>query len=78
MFPKATHETFAQKMYQTYKSHKRFAKPKLSRTNFTINHYAGDVSKTLCHIIIHHLDPICYIGHEDEEGIYVFFSYWII
>ncbi|XP_012567542.1 myosin-12 isoform X2 [Cicer arietinum] len=44
MFPKSTHETFAQKMYQTYKVHKRFSKPKLSRTNFTINHYAGDVT----------------------------------
>ncbi|KAF8403986.1 hypothetical protein HHK36_012096 [Tetracentron sinense] len=44
MFPKATHETFAQKMYQTYKSHKRFSKPKLARTDFTINHYAGDVT----------------------------------
>ncbi|XP_071726546.1 myosin-12 [Rutidosis leptorrhynchoides] len=44
MFPKSTHETFAQKMYQTYTSHKRFSKPKLSRTNFTINHYAGDVT----------------------------------
>ncbi|KAJ7982129.1 Myosin [Quillaja saponaria] len=44
MFPKSTHETFAQKMYQTYKANKRFSKPKLSRTNFTINHYAGDVT----------------------------------
>ncbi|XP_043691313.1 myosin-12 isoform X2 [Telopea speciosissima] len=44
MFPKSTHETFAQKMYQTYKSHKRFSKPKLARTDFTINHYAGDVT----------------------------------
>ncbi|XXG73765.1 hypothetical protein AAC387_Pa07g2616 [Persea americana] len=44
MFPKSTHETFAQKMYQTYKGHKRFSKPKLSRTDFTINHYAGDVT----------------------------------
>ncbi|XP_059449461.1 myosin-12 isoform X2 [Corylus avellana] len=43
MFPKATHETFAQKMYQTYKGHKRFSKPKLARTDFIINHYAGDV-----------------------------------
>lgn len=45
MFPKSTHETFAQKMYQTYKAHKRFSKPKLARTDFTINHYAGDVCK---------------------------------
>ncbi|GFQ02300.1 myosin-12 [Phtheirospermum japonicum] len=44
MFPKSTHETFAQKMYQTYKGHKRFSKPKLAQTDFTINHYAGDVT----------------------------------
>ncbi|OAY75620.1 Myosin-12 [Ananas comosus] len=44
MFPKSTHETFTQKMYQTYKGHKRFSKPKLARTAFTINHYAGDVT----------------------------------
>ncbi|KAL5720520.1 hypothetical protein ACHQM5_013185 [Ranunculus cassubicifolius] len=44
MFPKSTHETFAQKMYQTYKNNKRFSKPKLARTAFTINHYAGDVT----------------------------------
>ncbi|KAK4418367.1 Myosin-11 [Sesamum alatum] len=43
MFPKSTHETFAQKLYQTFKSHKRFIKPKLSRTDFTIAHYAGEV-----------------------------------
>jgi len=53
MFPKSTHETFAQKMYQTYKAHKRFSKPKLARTAFTINHYAGDVStKLLSHKFI--------------------------
>ncbi|GMI76119.1 MYOSIN XI E [Hibiscus trionum] len=43
MFPKATHETFAQKLYQTFKDHKRFVKPKLARTEFTIVHYAGEV-----------------------------------
>ncbi|EPS64096.1 hypothetical protein M569_10684, partial [Genlisea aurea] len=43
MFPKSTHETFANKLYQTFKSHKRFIKPKLSRTDFTIAHYAGEV-----------------------------------
>ncbi|KAF5936706.1 hypothetical protein HYC85_024212 [Camellia sinensis] len=43
MFPKSTHETFAQKLYQTFKVHKRFIKPKLSRTDFTIAHYAGEV-----------------------------------
>ncbi|KAI3460943.1 hypothetical protein Pfo_017606 [Paulownia fortunei] len=43
MFPKSTHETFSEKLYQTFKSHKRFIKPKLSRTDFTIAHYAGEV-----------------------------------
>ncbi|KDP33878.1 hypothetical protein JCGZ_07449 [Jatropha curcas] len=44
MFPKSTHETFAQKLYQTFKTNKRFIKPKLSRTSFTISHYAGEVT----------------------------------
>ncbi|KAJ9545952.1 hypothetical protein OSB04_025659 [Centaurea solstitialis] len=44
MFPKSTHETFSNKLYQTFKNHKRFIKPKLSRTNFTIAHYAGEVT----------------------------------
>ncbi|KAJ0961738.1 hypothetical protein J5N97_000057 [Dioscorea zingiberensis] len=43
MFPKSTHETFSQKLYQTFKVHKRFVKPKLSRTDFTICHYAGEL-----------------------------------
>ncbi|KAG4188863.1 hypothetical protein ERO13_A08G192400v2 [Gossypium hirsutum] len=44
MFPRSTHETFAQKLYQMFKNHKRFSKPKLSRSDFTICHYAGDVT----------------------------------
>ncbi|GLT69540.1 hypothetical protein SLA2020_416840 [Shorea laevis] len=44
MFPKSTHETFAHKLYQTFKTHKRFIKPKLSLTDFTISHYAGEVT----------------------------------
>ncbi|XP_027158322.1 myosin-9-like [Coffea eugenioides] len=43
MFPKSTHETFANKLYMTFKNHKRFLKPKLSRTDFIISHYAGEV-----------------------------------
>ncbi|KAL2323471.1 hypothetical protein Fmac_027850 [Flemingia macrophylla] len=43
MFPKSTHETFAQKLYQTFKDHKRFMKPKLARSDFTVVHYAGEV-----------------------------------
>lgn len=44
MFPKSTHETFSQKLYQTFPKNKRFIKPKLSRTSFTICHYAGEVN----------------------------------
>ncbi|XP_078432138.1 myosin-17-like [Wolffia australiana] len=43
MFPKSTHETFATKLYQTFKNNKRFVRPKLARTDFTICHYAGEV-----------------------------------
>ncbi|XP_038717473.1 myosin-11 isoform X2 [Tripterygium wilfordii] len=43
MFPKSTHETFSQKLYLTFKDHKRFIKPKLARSEFTIVHYAGEV-----------------------------------
>ena len=48
MFPKATHETFASKLFQTFKNHKRFLKPKLSLTDFTISHYAGEVRLFSC------------------------------
>jgi hypothetical protein len=51
MFPKSTHETFAHKLYQTFKTHKRFIKPKLSRTDFTISHYAGEVNAS-CFVIL--------------------------
>ncbi|KAJ0555230.1 putative myosin ATPase [Helianthus annuus] len=44
MFPRSTHETFAEKLYQTFKDHKRFSKPKLAKTDFTVCHYAGDVT----------------------------------
>ncbi|CAH1417764.1 unnamed protein product [Lactuca virosa] len=43
MFPKSTPETFSQKLYQTFSKHKRFNKPKLSRSDFIIAHYAGEV-----------------------------------
>ncbi|KAL3825345.1 hypothetical protein ACJIZ3_021374 [Penstemon smallii] len=64
MFPKSTHETFAQKLYQTFPKHKRFIKPKLSRTNFTISHYAGEVTymadlfldKNKDYVVAEHLD----------------------
>ncbi|KAK6164543.1 hypothetical protein DH2020_001407 [Rehmannia glutinosa] len=67
MFPKSTHETFANKLYQTFKNHKRFIKPKLSRTDFTIAHYAGEVlyqsdqflDKNKDYVVPEHQDLLC-------------------
>ena len=41
----ATYEDLAQKLYSapTVKDSRRFSKPKLSRTDFTIEHYAGEM-----------------------------------
>ncbi|XP_071718117.1 myosin-9 [Rutidosis leptorrhynchoides] len=43
MFPKSTPDTFSQKLYQTFKTHRRFIKPKLAHSDFIIAHYAGEV-----------------------------------
>ncbi|RHN80083.1 putative myosin ATPase [Medicago truncatula] len=51
MFPKSTHETFSTKLYQTFKDHKRFIKPKLARSDFTVVHYAGVVQYQSEHFI---------------------------
>lgn len=62
MFPKSTHETFANKLYQTFKNHKRFIKPKLSRTDFTIAHYAGEVhfKNTEASILVYLIHVVTY------------------
>ncbi|GLJ12586.1 hypothetical protein SUGI_0194010 [Cryptomeria japonica] len=44
MFPRSTHETFATKLFQSFRNHSRFNQPKLARTDFTIFHYAGEVT----------------------------------
>ncbi|KAJ0078681.1 hypothetical protein Patl1_23216 [Pistacia atlantica] len=64
MFPKSTHETFANKLYQTFKTHKRFVKPKLSRTDFTISHYAGEVQYQSDHFLDKNKD---YVVPEHQD-----------
>ncbi|XP_042387106.1 myosin-17-like isoform X2 [Zingiber officinale] len=64
MFPKSTHETFAQKLYQTFKTNKRFVKPKLSRTDFTICHYAGEVTYQANHFLDKNKDYVV-AEHQD-------------
>ncbi|KAH0866065.1 hypothetical protein HID58_083276 [Brassica napus] len=58
MFPKSTHETFSNKLFQTFKGHERFSKPKLSQTDFTISHYAGEVTYQSNHFIDKNKDYI--------------------
>ncbi|KAJ6762955.1 MYOSIN-9 [Salix purpurea] len=64
MFPKSTHETFSNKLYQTFKVHKRFIKPKLSRTDFTIAHYAGEVQYQSDHFLDKNKD---YVVPEHQD-----------
>uniref|UniRef100_A0A0D9ZG61 Myosin motor domain-containing protein n=1 Tax=Oryza glumipatula TaxID=40148 RepID=A0A0D9ZG61_9ORYZ len=42
MLRNSTHETFAEKLYQKFKDNPHFSKPKFSRSDFTIHHYAGN------------------------------------
>ncbi|XP_052133735.1 protein OPAQUE1-like [Oryza glaberrima] len=43
MLGKSTHETFAMKLFQNFKAHPRLEKPKLSKTDFALSHFAGKV-----------------------------------
>ena len=45
-FPKASHADYAQKLYSapSISASKRFSKPRLAQSDFTIDHYAGDVT----------------------------------
>ncbi len=65
MFPRSTHETFATKLFQSYRNNKRFSKPKLARTDFTICHYAGDV------IFIPDLHYLCAENLESKPKFWV-------
>ncbi|GLT72614.1 hypothetical protein SLA2020_445330 [Shorea laevis] len=64
MFPKATHETFSQKLYQTFKDHIRFIKPKLTRSDFTIVHYAGEVQYQSDHFLYKNKDYVV-VEHQN-------------
>lgn len=44
MFPKSTHETFTNKLFQNFPGHPRLEKAKFYETDFTISHYAGKVT----------------------------------
>ncbi|KAL6642959.1 hypothetical protein ACP70R_021140 [Stipagrostis hirtigluma subsp. patula] len=44
MLGKSTHETFAMKLFQNLRTHPRLEKPKLSKTDFSLSHFAGKVT----------------------------------
>ncbi|KAG9135235.1 hypothetical protein Leryth_013509 [Lithospermum erythrorhizon] len=44
MFPKSTHATFSNKLFQNFGSHPRLEKEKFSETDITMSHYAGKVT----------------------------------
>ncbi|KAM7507421.1 hypothetical protein LguiA_017874 [Lonicera macranthoides] len=44
MFPKSTHKTFSNKLFQNFRAHPRLEKAKFSETDFIMSHYAGKVT----------------------------------
>ncbi|KAK3148684.1 hypothetical protein QOZ80_3AG0207370 [Eleusine coracana subsp. coracana] len=54
MLRNSTHETFAEKLYQKFKDNPHFSKPKFSRSDFTIHHYAGNVDKNIDYAVNEH------------------------
>uniref|UniRef100_A0A452YL68 Myosin-J heavy chain n=2 Tax=Aegilops tauschii subsp. strangulata TaxID=200361 RepID=A0A452YL68_AEGTS len=44
MLRNSNHEIFAEKLYQKFKDNPHFSRPKFSRSDFTIHHYAGNVT----------------------------------
>ncbi|XP_051151183.1 myosin-15 isoform X2 [Andrographis paniculata] len=64
MFPRSTHETFANKLFRNFRSHPRLEKAKFSETDFTISHYAGKVNyqtdtfleKNRDYVVVEHCD----------------------
>uniref|UniRef100_K4AKJ0 Uncharacterized protein n=1 Tax=Setaria italica TaxID=4555 RepID=K4AKJ0_SETIT len=56
MLRNSTHETFAEKLYQKFKDNPHFSKPKFSRSDFTIHHYAGNVTYQTDHFLDKNID----------------------
>ncbi|KAG0503626.1 hypothetical protein HPP92_003698 [Vanilla planifolia] len=48
MFPKATHDTFAMKLFQSFPTHPRLEKAKFSKSDFLLSHYAGKACPMNC------------------------------
>ncbi|KAG0503630.1 hypothetical protein HPP92_003702 [Vanilla planifolia] len=53
MFPKATHDTFAMKLFQSFPTHPRLEKAKFSKSDFSLSHYAGKACPMNCANFLH-------------------------
>ncbi|KAJ9548305.1 hypothetical protein OSB04_020848 [Centaurea solstitialis] len=55
MFPKSTHETFANKLFQNLRSHPRLGKAKFSETDFTVNYQTDSfLDKNRDYVVVDH------------------------
>lgn len=82
MFPKSTHETFTNKLFQNFLAHARLEKAKFYETDFTISHYAGKAcqTKTFVTSLYVHEENDCYcysclsafffVGHIQDRNIF--------
>ncbi|RAL52847.1 hypothetical protein DM860_007615 [Cuscuta australis] len=67
MFPKSTHQTFSNKLFQNFRGHTRLERAKFSETDFTLSHYAGKVTyktesfidKNRDYIVVEHRHLLC-------------------
>ncbi|CAI7778822.1 unnamed protein product [Closterium sp. NIES-53] len=60
----STPETFCQTLYSTLGKHKRFSKSKMSRSDFSVKHYAGKVKYQAEEFLVKNLDALV---PEQEE-----------
>lgn len=79
-FPKATHEDFAQKLYSTstVADSSRFSKPRLAKSDFTIDHYAGGVTYRTENFLVKNKDFVVaehqsLLGESSQEFVRVLF-----
>ncbi|CAI6005151.1 unnamed protein product [Closterium sp. NIES-65] len=54
----STPETFCQTLYSTLGKHKRFSKSKMSRSDFSVKHYAGKVKYQAEEFLVKNLDAL--------------------
>ncbi|CAI5520240.1 unnamed protein product [Closterium sp. Naga37s-1] len=72
--PNSTPETFSRTLYKQYEAHERFLFGKMSKTDFTIHHYAGQVKYLTDEFLVKNMDAVVpeheeLLGHSDHAYI---------